>query len=273
MKILILGASGYAGQAIAQKLEESHEVYGTYHTQKNGCIARNRMLQLELDKPDSIKTILDRIQPQIVISSLRGDFQLQLAAHNQIADYLLKNEVGKIIFISSANSFDAAMEKPHYESDQTDSQTDYGNFKITCERMLQEKLRDRCVIVRIPEIWGKNCPRILKLIEDTENNTPIVTYPNLYVNYTTNIQIADWISYIIKEGLDGIFHIGTKDTYDYMQFQLELSRVLGLEEPSFKKESIPQKCFQAVLPGRKEIPEKLQMRVTDVLKYLEHVQK
>jgi dTDP-4-dehydrorhamnose reductase len=273
MKILILGASGYAGQAIAQKLEENHEVYGTYHAHENGCIARNRMIHLELSKSDSIKKILDSIQPQIIISSLRGNFQLQLAAHNDIADYLLENKVGKIIFLSSVNSFDAAKEKPHYESDKTDSQTDYGNFKVTCEGMLQEKLRDRCVIVRIPEIWGRNCPRILKLIEDAESDTPIATYPNVYVNYTTNIQIAEWIEYIVKEDLGGIFHIGTKDTYDYMRFQLELSRILGLKEPVFKKELAPKKCFQAVLPGRKEIPEKLQMKVNDVLEYLDNVQK
>lgn len=273
MKILILGASGYAGQAIAQRLIKNHEVYGTYHTQEKFNIAQSKMFQMELGNSNYIKNVLDKIHPQIVISSLRGDFQLQLEAHNMIADYLLKNEDGKIIFISSSNAFDAAKEKPHYESDKTDSHTDYGKFKVACEQMLQDKLKNRCVIVRIPEIFGKNCPRILKLMQDTVNNTPIITYPNLYVNYTTNIQIAEWIAYIIKEDLGGIFHIGTKDTYNYMRFQSELSRILGLKEPVFQKELIPQKCFQAVLPGRKEIPEKLQMRVTDVLEYLGHVQK
>lgn len=273
MKILILGASGYAGQAIAQRLGEHYEVYGTYHSQKNEGIAQNRMLQLDLGIPGSIKNILDRIRPQIIISSLGGDFQLQLAAHNDVANYLAENKAGKIIFLSTANVFDAAEENPHYESDRTDSHTDYGKFKIACEHLLQEKLNDRCVTVRVPEIWGRNCPRILKLIEDTESHTPIVTYPNLHVNYTTNVQIAEWIAYIIKEDLGGIFHIGTKDTYDYMQFQSELSMLLGLKEPVFKKELIPQKCFQAVLPGRQEIPEKLQRKVIDVLHYLEHVQK
>ena len=157
--------------------------------------------------------------------------------------------------------------------DKPDSETDYGNFKIECERMLQDKLSDRCIIVRIPQIWGTNCPRILKLIEDTKNNTPIVTYPNFYVNYTTNIQIAEWIEYIIKENLRGIFHIGTRDTYDYMQFQFELSKILGLNEPVFEKELVPHKCFQAVVPGRKEIPENFQMNVMDVLEYLGKVQK
>lgn len=272
MKVLILGASGYAGQAIARRLEKDHEVYGTYHTQAEQYSGSDRMFRYELGGRDSVKSILDRVRPQIIVSSLRGDFRLQLAAHNDAADSLLAHEAGKIIFISTANVFDAAEEKPHYEPDTTDSETDYGNFKIECERMLRDKLGDRCVIVRIPQIWGKNCPRILELIKDTESGTPIVTYPNFYVNFTTDLQIAEWIAYILKEDLGGIFHIGTKDTCDYMRFQSELSRILGLKAPVFKKEPISRKCFQAVLPGRKEIPERLQMKVTDVLEYLGKVQ-
>jgi dTDP-4-dehydrorhamnose reductase len=273
MKVLIFGASGYAGRAITHKLEEEHEVCGTYHTKIKQYGHSFRMLRYELGDTDSLKSILDCVHPQIIISSLTGDFQLQLAAHDQIVDYLLENKKGKIIYISTANVFDARKVQPHSELDETCSETEYGNFKIKCERMLQEKLRDRCIIIRIPQIWGKDCPRILKLIEDTKNNTPIVTYPNFYVNYTTNIQIAEWMEYIIKEDLSGVFHIGTKDTYDYMQFQMELSKTLGLNEPIFEKEIIPKKCFQAVLPGRKEIPECFQMKVVDVLEYLGKVQK
>ena len=273
MRILILGASSYAGQVIAKTLAENHEVYGTYHTQKKSCLAENKMFQMQLGDSDSIKNILDQIQPQIIISSLRGDFQLQLEVHSIIADYLLTNKAGKIIFMSSSNVFDAAMEKPHYESDKTNSQSDYGKFKMVCEHMLQDKLKEKCVIIRIPQIFGKNCPRILKLTEDTENKTPIITYPNLYMNYTSDVQIAEWVAYIMKENLSGIFHIGTKDTCNYMRFQSELSRILKLKEPVFQKEVSSRKRFQAVLPGRKEIPEKLHMNVTDVLEYLGQVQK
>jgi dTDP-4-dehydrorhamnose reductase len=273
MRVLILGASGYAGRAIVQRLEEAHQVYGTYHTQAKQYRDNNKMFQYRLEDTDILKSILNRVQPQIIISSLTGDFQLQLAAHHQIADYFLGNKDGRIIYISTANAFDARSDRPHYEMDEPESETDYGNFKIKCERMLQDRLGDKCVLVRIPQIWGKDCPRILKLIEDTKNNAPIVTYPGFYVNYTTNVQIAEWIEYIIKENLRGIFHVGTEDTYDYMQFQIELSRVLGLSDPVFKKEIVPSKCFQAVLPGRREIPEGFQIKVKDVLEYLEKVQK
>jgi dTDP-4-dehydrorhamnose reductase len=184
------------------------------------------MFRLELGNTDNVISLMDFVQPQIVISSLRGDFQLQLETHSLIADYLSENNNGKIIYISTANVFDAEIEKPHYELDKTSSQTDYGNFKIKCERMLQDKLGDQCIIIRIPQVWGKDCPRIIKLIEDTNKNVPIITYPNFYVNYTTNIQIAEWIEFIIQKDMKGIIHIGTKDTYDYMQFQFEVQELL-----------------------------------------------
>jgi len=273
MRILLLGASGYAGQAIAERLKKNHAVYGTYHTQLEQYGSNNRMFRYELGDAELLKSILDRVQPQIAILSLVGNYQLQLAAHNDIAEYLVKSGAGKLIYISTANVFDASIDKPHYESDKTASKTDYGNFKIECEQMLQSKLRDRCVIVRIPQIWGRNCPRILKLIADTQSGAPIITYPDFYVNFTTNIQIAEWIAYIIQEGFGGIFHIGTTDTYDYMRFQSELSKILGLKEPAFEKDQALRGCFQAVLPGRKEIPESLGMKVEDVLEYLGNMQK
>lgn len=269
MKIFILGASGYVGKAITQKLSGNYEVYGTYHSQKETYQNQNGMLQYDLCRPELVGSILDRIQPQIVISCLRGDFQNQLAAHNRVADYLCRDKTREIIYISTSNVFDARKEKPHYEMDQTGSETDYGNFKIKCEQMLQKKLGSQCVIVRIPQIWGKDCPRTLDLIENIKSDIPIETYPNYYVNYTTDAQVAEWIEFIIKKRLHGIFHIGTQDTYDYMQFQAELSGILGLKQPRFEKEAVPQRCYQAVLPGREEIPKDLQRKVADVLAYLE----
>lgn len=273
MKVIVLGASGYVGRAIVRQLENDHEVYGTYHTQAKRYGDQSRMFQYDLGDPSALKSLLDRVQPRMAISSLVGDFQLQLAAHRDIAEYLLENKSGKIIYISTANVFDAVKEQPHYEWDPTGAETDYGKFKIECERMLQDKLGDRCIIVRIPQVWGKNCPRILKLVEDVQNDTPVLTYPNVYINFTTNIQIAEWIAYIMKENLGGIFHIGTGDTCDYMRFQSALLNTLCLKkEPKFEQETVPRKCFQAVLPGREEIPENLQMKVADVLAYLGKVQ-
>ena len=57
-----------------------------------------------------------------------------------------------------------------------------------------------------------------------------------------------------------------------MWFQLELSKILELKEPIFQKEESLENCFQAVMPGKTEIPDELQRSVTDVLEYLGHVQ-
>lgn len=57
-----------------------------------------------------ISPILEQVQPDIVISCLRGDFAKQLAFHEVIADWLMDRN-GKIIYISSAYVFDGSCGK------------------------------------------------------------------------------------------------------------------------------------------------------------------
>ncbi len=61
MRILILGASSYPGQAIAKALINKYEVYGTYYTQKINCLD---------EKPDelqrSVTDVLEYLGSQIV---------------------------------------------------------------------------------------------------------------------------------------------------------------------------------------------------------------
>ncbi|BBF44621.1 hypothetical protein lbkm_3347 [Lachnospiraceae bacterium KM106-2] len=272
MRILILGGSGYVGQAIWRRLQMSEDVYGTYHTKRIEYKENEKMFFYDLVDQECLKQILVTVRPQVIISCLRGDYSLQLKAHEKVAMYLAEND-GKIIYFSTANVFDAKKDKPHYEMDETGSETDYGKFKIQCETLLNEKLGTDCVIVRIPAVWGKGCPRILKLKEYAKYQNPIQTYENIATNYTLDTQIASWIEYIIRYSLKGTFHIGTEDTYDYTRFQVELANKLKLETLVLEKEVLPELCYQAVLPGREEIPKELRLTVKDVIAYLKEVEK
>lgn len=93
----------------------------------------------------------------------------------------------------------------------------------------------------------------------------IQTLKNIYVNYTTNQQIAEWILFILEHGLTGIFHIGTKDIGEYIEFQKELIQRFQWEQPNFEVTEFPQKLIQVVLSSRNDIPEELQLSIQDVL--------
>lgn len=268
MKILIFGASGYAGKCIKKTLENKfNNIYGTYRTSIDLYLNDNSMHQYVLGDEKQLLKILEKINPDVIITCFTGEFLKQMEAYIRIGKFLVEKN-GKIIFLSSSNVFDGALEKTHFEADKPIAVSDYGKFKIECEILLKNLLGDNAIIVRIPEIWGRDCPRILKLTSDAKNGNQISSYGNIFVNYTTNKQIAEWISYMIEYELNGIFHIGTTDIYEYFQFQKELIQSLHLEEPSFSIKYEEEKKFQAVLPSRKEIPESMQICVKDIIGFL-----
>lgn len=268
MRILVLGASGLAGSAIAKALQaDGHAVYGTCRTPSPGHACDPAMLCFDLSEPRSLVPLMESACPDVVISCLRGDFDRQLEAHRLAADFLLRHG-GKLIFLSTANVFDGDLSRPHYEGDALCSDTAYGQFKIACEQLLQERLGEHCVILRPPEIWGWNCPRLRALVNSARDGIPLQTYKNLSVNYTTDTQIARWIAFIWRHDLRGVFHVGTRDVSDYTAFLDRLSDRLGLPRPVYRVTRSDTPAYQAVLPGRADIPAALQMSVDDVLAYL-----
>lgn len=268
MKILILGASGYTGGCIKETLSNSFkDVLGTYRTEKLDYLQDTSMIQYELENKEKLVEILEQYNPDVVISCLRGSFKEQIKVHKIVVQFLKENH-GKIVYLSSANVFDGVLQKAHYEEETPKADTEYGAFKIECETLILRELGENAIIIRPPEIWGENCPRLVNILEKRKTNTPIQTYENLYINYSTNVQIAEWIVYILKHNLKGIFHIGTKDICEYREFHEKLIEALQLKGVTYQSERCENKIIQAVLPRRKEIPESMQWAIDDVVQYL-----
>ncbi len=272
MKILVLGASGLAGAAIMGALQAAgHDLSGT----SRAGLDRGKnpgLLQFSLEEPRSVTPLLEEIRPDAVVSCLRGDFDRQLEAHRLAAEFLCRNG-GTLVYLSTANVFDGDLSRPHYEGDALCSDSAYGQFKIACEQLLQERLGKNCVILRPPEIWGRDCPRLRALVRSVQEGRPIQTYENLFVNYTTDMQIAQWVAFILDHGLRGVFHVGTRDTSDYTGFLDRLSTLLGLPRPAYMVERNRVPAYQAVLPGRGELPEHLHLSVEGVLRSLSQLEK
>lgn len=263
MKILVLGASGLAGSAILRALQaEGHSVSGTSRTASDPTL-----LPFDSEEPQAIVPLLERVRPDVVVSCLRGDFARQLESHRLLAQFLYQHH-GKLIYLSTSNVFDGDLSRPHYEGDPPCSGSTYGQFKIACETLLQARLGADLVILRPPEIWGLDCPRLHALTRRLRAGSPLQTCENLSVNYAVDTQIAQWIVFILEHGLRGIFHVGTRDVSDYTLFLERLAEGLGLPQPGFDAERNDIPRYQAVLPGRREIPARLQISVRDVLRCL-----
>lgn len=219
------------------------------------------------EEPDKLVEILTHENPEIVISSIRGNYQAQMNFHKILAGWLADKKK-RLLYISTANVFDGNLSKPWTEKDPAIPKSDYGSFKRDCETMLEKLLGDRLTILRLAAVWSVDCPRVRKLVLHSRNREPYHTYPNYTINVTLAKQIGEYAKYVLDHNLHGIFHVGTTDTVNYFSFEKMVCEALNIKLPQFVTETAAEEVSFAILPSRTEIPDDLQMTVSDVLSAL-----
>lgn len=262
--ILILGASGTVGSVVFKQLscDENLKTFGTYLS----AMPENTssLTRFSVEFPNDICSILKQVRPDIVISSLRGDFNKQLITHENVAKYLMANN-GRLIYLSTANVFDGSLDQPHYEDDTRISDSDYGQFKIQCEDLLRNLMGSRVKLLRLPFVWGINSPRLQEVKAGCEIGQ-LGVYTDFFSNHVSDIQIAQTIQWIINENKDGIFHVGTSDVISYQCFMEQLITAMDMRRPEFVFQKNPG--VMAVLSNRKDIPDQLKWSNKKLIQYL-----
>ena len=267
-RILILGASGFIGSAVYRELCAYFKTFGTYRIQKTEYERNKHFFQYNVEE-DDIYEVLDACKPSIVISSLRGDFHAQTIAHQHIAEYATEHDC-KIIFLSSANVFDAYSKYPSYELDKTFSGSIYGHFKIKIENMLLRLPKKKSAIVRLPMVLGAQSPRLKEIKQHIEENTAIEVFPNIIMNVTTESKVTQQIHYIINRDKYGIFHLGSTDLVHHDEYFKDIIDQISHRNGVHYKQvyTTNQDRYLAVLPKYNKLPKHLQITSEQVLKDL-----
>lgn len=264
-RILILGASGFVGNALYKELCSYFDTHGTYFTE-NSFFERNHQFHHFDFEKENVSILLENIKPDVIVSCLRGDFDAQIHTHFEIINYLLKFQK-KLIFLSSANVFDAFTNYPSYEYDKTLSQSVYGRFKIKIENALLRLPNKQYNILRLPMIFGKGSPRVKQIRTIVDLNEPLEVFPNVVVNATEIGKVTQQIHYIINRNRQGVFHLGSNDLVHQRDLVEDLTRELGYENPLFKNVYDSNfDRFLAVLPKDNKLPKNLQISIQEVVK-------
>lgn len=266
--ILILGANGFLGNAIYKELCAYFKTFGTYN-QSNSAFEKNKhFFQYNIEE-DDVYEILEIVKPTIIISALRGDFSKQLIVHQHLAEYVFSKKI-KLLFLSSANVFDAYSKYPSYEFDKTLSHSIYGHFKIKIENLLLRMPKNQVAILRLPMVFGSKSPRIQEIIQHIKNEEPIEVFPNLIMNVTTDTKVTQQIHYIINRNKSGIFHLGSSDLVHHDDFIKDIIKSLGLKNAHFKQVyTTNDDRYLAVLPKYNLLPKNLQLISQEILTELE----
>jgi dTDP-4-dehydrorhamnose reductase len=266
-QILILGGSGFLGNAIYRELAPFFRTFATYQTPNKAFDTNRHFFQYKMEEDDVIE-IIEACKPSIIISALRGDFHLQTIIHEHVAEYVVNNNC-KLIFISSANVFDAFSKFPSYELDKTLSNSIYGHFKIKIENMLLRLPKKKVAIIRLPMVFGAQCPRIKEIQDLIKNNEAVEVFPNLVMNVTLDTKVTQQIHYIINRNKYGIYHLGSTDLVHHDDFIKELSQTLFSNPVSFKRVyTTNEERYLAVLPKYNLLPKHLQITSDKVIEEL-----
>lgn len=263
-RILILGASGFIGNALYKELCSYFDTHGTYLTDRKIFSDNHQFHHFDMET-ENIEILLQNVKPDVIVSAVRGNFDAQVATHFQIIDYILRTNT-KLIFISSANVFDAFTNYPSYEYDKTLSQSIYGRFKIKIENALLRLPNHQYNILRLPMVFGKNSPRVKELKTVIDLGEALEVFPNVVINATEIQKVTQQIHYIINRSREGVFHLGSTDLTHQKDFIEELCEGLGYEHVVFKNVYDSNfDRFLAVLPKDNKLPKNLQITIHDVI--------
>ncbi len=262
-KILILGGSGFIGNAIYKELRSYYDTYGTFYTNKS--FRENRQFFKYDLQEDDIFVILEKLKPQIIISAIRGNFDSQIHEHQNIIEYIANRDC-KLYFISSSNVFDAYSKYPSYENDKTLSESIYGRLKIRIENMMLRLPKEKMGILRVPMVFGNNSPRIKKIKQEIINSEPIEVFPNLVMNVTNDDKLTQQIHYLINQNKNGIFHLGSNDLVHHEDFVKEIIERIGKFNPILKRVyTTNEERYLAVLAKESKLPKNLQFGYQEVI--------
>jgi len=265
-RILILGVSGFLGGAIYKELHPYFQTFGTFRTSSVAHEKNTHFYQYDFED-DDIFEILNLVKPTIIISSLRGDFSAQLTAHKHLYEYINQKKDCKMIFLSSANVFDAYSKFPSYENDTTLSNSIYGHFKIRLEQLFLKLPTNKVAIIRLPMVFGAQSPRNNEIKLLLKLDEPIELFPNLIMNVITAKKVSQQLHYIINRSKTGIYHLGSSDLVSHDDFIKELVERMYFNNTRYKLVyTTNDNRYLAVLPKDNKLPKHLQMKSEDVLK-------
>jgi dTDP-4-dehydrorhamnose reductase len=264
-KILILGASGFIGNALYKELRPYFDVYGTYCSQES-LFGDNQVFYKFDATKDDIENILNVVQPDVIISCFTSDYTSGFRVHQQLFSYVTVTPKCKLVFVSTAQVFDGSMQFPAKEKDKPLALSETGKFYLSIEKLIKQLPSGKYLIFRLPLVMGVNSPELIRLKMAIKHKTTFEVFEDLVINVTTDTQFPRHLHYLINQKKSGTFHSGSTDLVHHSDLFEEITEKLGEQIPVFKRSYASNTDrFLAVLPAESFDVTEYRFNVTDVI--------
>lgn len=212
--VLIVGASGLVGSALAREFNPHCRVLGTFCRN-----AVSDFMHLDLRDQTEVRSLLFRVRPDVVLCPA-AESNVELCEIDAAITRLvnvegLQNlveataEVGAfLVYFSTEYVFDGTC-GPYSEDDACNPLNEYGRQKVECERRIAAQL-DRYIIGRISGVydWEKKKKNfVVRLIESLASGQPFKVPSDQVITPTYAPNLARVVHRLVEGGHHGLFHL------------------------------------------------------------------
>ena len=244
MKIMILGANGFTGRRILQRLSPNHQVMA--------CSLHPDILPEEgyqfqtLDMRDFHTTdeLLNSFQPDVIINASalsvvdyceqhpEEAYALNVSAVKHLAEYSQANSC-RLIHLSTDFVFDGTASEPYAETDTTNPVNYYGKTKHWSEEAIEQTCNNYA-IARVEVVYGKPFPgqhgNIIHLVKNRlENGQGTRVVSDQFRSPTWVEDIARAIESLLSKKHQGIYHICGGETLSVADIAYRTAKYFGLD--------------------------------------------
>lgn len=218
--ILILGASGITGAAIAKRMKSDYNVSGTYF--QNDYDVGIKMIQNNFKNKEELERLFDSLKPAVVINCA-GATSIPECKKNPEEAYLLNvkavddifklvdNFKAKGIFLSTDSIFSGVNKnRDYFEEDTATPRTIYGKTKLEGEALVKKYLSDY-LILRISLVYGKSPSGSRgadeKVINSIKQNKNYKAFTDEFRCPTSVDDIAEVVVRLLEGNHQGTFNV------------------------------------------------------------------
>ncbi len=251
MKIAIIGCSGWIAHYLALALPgraQRASIIGTYNSRKPSISFPT--VSLSNADHDQMLDLLEREEVTSIVNMTRGEGEVDFAMHRKLIDFGNSHGV-HYSYASSFNACDAQLEHDHNESELPSAQSEYGKFKTRCEQALSS-LSKKFAIFRFSAThgWAPNrCARTEEFLKKIASGEKVIVPQGIIQNRTAVSDLAAMMAAVIATHGEGVFHLGTVDASDEVEFLKKLANEFG-HDPSLVLAGDPMPTNANMVPGK-----------------------
>lgn len=240
MRILVTGAGGLLGSAVASVASGEHLVYATFNQHPP---TQGTPVKLDLLNRSEMTATIEKARPDAVVHAAaltdvdRCEKEGELAERvNHEATAVLSESARKtgayFLYVSTDYVFDGNRGM-YREEDEASPISIYGLTKLRGEQSVEASGAEFC-IARASVIYGARPAAgklnfALWLIESLRKSERVKVLKDQYVSPTLNLGLAQMILEALERRMTGIFHMAGASRVSRYEFAVALADAFGLD--------------------------------------------